>query len=215
MAFDHDEMPSNPVAQPPTRECGECRMCCKVLSVHERTEHGKPPVYVKADDTWEFHKPSGKWCQFVGGKGCTVYEDKPRCCTEFSCLWLIGVTGEEDRPDKSKVVMTAEQTPEHGNLIIVYESYPGVLTSKRRVREWIERSLNLEAIDGVAIIPSPGSPRRLLHKTRGVEHAIPMNEQWTPEQLTVDVDALDAQTEAKREADSPSIVKENESEGTT
>lgn len=53
------------------RECGDCRLCCKLLAVDEI---GKPPRM---------------WCEHsAAGVGCTIYEGRPAACRTFRCLWL-------------------------------------------------------------------------------------------------------------------------------
>lgn len=71
------------------RTCGECTLCCKLLAIPE------------------IQKAAGKWCAVCNiGKACTVYENRPRACRDFECLWLQGVGTDDMRPDKSKVVMS-------------------------------------------------------------------------------------------------------------
>lgn len=65
----------------PNRKCGECSLCCKVLRVNS------------------LDKPTGTWCQHAR-PGCAIYEDRPVECRAFSCLWLLGLFKDGDRPDK-------------------------------------------------------------------------------------------------------------------
>ncbi len=70
------------------RECGSCTLCCKLLHIPE------------------FDAPAGIWCsQCNPKKGCNIYGNHPKQCKEFQCLWTLGVDKEENRPDKSKMVM--------------------------------------------------------------------------------------------------------------
>jgi hypothetical protein len=69
------------------RECGKCNLCCKLLGVSE------------------IKKPSGQWCDHAQcGKGCAIYDNRPRSCHDFACLWLQGVWPEALKPNKTKVV---------------------------------------------------------------------------------------------------------------
>lgn len=55
-----------------TRTCGDCSLCCNLLGVPELA------------------KPVCKWCKHVKkGIGCGIYEDRPTCCREFSCDWIV------------------------------------------------------------------------------------------------------------------------------
>lgn len=70
------------------RSCGSCRLCCRVVAVIE------------------LGKPKGTWCEHAGPKGCGIYEERPKSCRDFACLWLWGFPGlePEDRPDRTRVV---------------------------------------------------------------------------------------------------------------
>lgn len=72
-------------------ECGECTICCEIVEVSGRN----------------FHKPAGTLCSYCKG-GCTIYgqEDRPVVCGAFQCAWLRGYGSEEDRPDKSNVMVS-------------------------------------------------------------------------------------------------------------
>jgi hypothetical protein len=37
----------------------------------------------------EISKPKNTWCTFCDSKiGCTIYEERPKECATFNCLWL-------------------------------------------------------------------------------------------------------------------------------
>jgi hypothetical protein len=77
-------------------DCGSCTACCRVYAI--------PTL----------DKPAGKWCQHCDiGKGCKVYDDRPKLCVDFKCLWLQSQDRDPDerqpldlRPDKCKVVFS-------------------------------------------------------------------------------------------------------------
>jgi len=57
------------------RKCGDCTLCCEGWITN--VAHGY--------EMWPGNK-----CQFVScGNGCTIYNDRPKSCEEFSCQWLI------------------------------------------------------------------------------------------------------------------------------
>lgn len=69
------------------RQCGECSLCCKLIEI---TEIGKP---------------ARQWCpDWDKGKGCTIYENRPDVCRNFSCLWLTGELPEKLSPRRTRVV---------------------------------------------------------------------------------------------------------------
>jgi hypothetical protein len=55
----------------------------------------------------ELEKKSGVACEHLveGSKGCSIYEDRPFSCREYSCLWKLGAFDGFDRPDRLGVVM--------------------------------------------------------------------------------------------------------------
>jgi Putative zinc- or iron-chelating domain len=54
------------------RQCGQCSLCCKLLSV---------PV---------LDKPGGQWCIYCKPQrnGCSIYDHRPDVCRTFACQWL-------------------------------------------------------------------------------------------------------------------------------
>jgi hypothetical protein len=77
--------------------CGSCTACCRVYAIPELS------------------KPAGKWCDHCAiGKGCKIYETRPKLCVDFKCLWLQSQErdnprerlGAELRPDRCKVVFS-------------------------------------------------------------------------------------------------------------
>jgi hypothetical protein len=76
----------------PTRKCGPCQLCCKLLPVKE------------------LQKGANQRCAHQRhGKGCAVYRDKavmPDSCQLWSCRWLLGLdTAELRRPDLARYVI--------------------------------------------------------------------------------------------------------------
>jgi hypothetical protein len=74
------------------RQCGDCSLCCKILGIPE------------------LEKPRNEWCPHVILKrGCQIYDKRPASCQNFHCLWLLDERlGDEWKPNKSKMVVTAE-----------------------------------------------------------------------------------------------------------
>jgi hypothetical protein len=72
------------------RTCGSCHMCCRVFPIPE------------AD------KLHTDWCAKLQiGKGCRIYERRPKPCRDFRCLWLLDESlGEEWRPDTAGFVLS-------------------------------------------------------------------------------------------------------------
>lgn len=74
------------------RVCGNCTLCCKILSINE------------------LKKPQGNWCENCNvGQGCRIYPDRPEECRHFFCGYLSWpMAGEHWFPAKSKMVIVSE-----------------------------------------------------------------------------------------------------------
>src|SRR5262245_37028912 len=87
----------------PTRHCGECTLCCKLLPVH-----GGPLINGIRMPS-DLDKPAGERCKYQRhGKGCTVYKSykMPTCCRVWNCRWLVNDdTQDQSRPDRSHLVI--------------------------------------------------------------------------------------------------------------
>lgn len=72
-----------------TRRCGDCQACCSILPVRE------------------LKKPANTRCTHQRfGKGCTIYERRPRSCVWWSCRWLVeDDTAGMRRPDRAGYVI--------------------------------------------------------------------------------------------------------------
>jgi hypothetical protein len=105
-------------------------MCCKLLGIGD-TFRGE-----------RFHKPAHTWCPHCAvGKGCKVYDERPKPCKEFECLWLTGVLRGENlppelRPDRCHVIF-APTTDETDIAVHVDFHRPDAWKSKI-VKSWIE-----------------------------------------------------------------------------
>jgi len=87
------------------RDCGECIACC---------------VYPSIDDP-ELKKDSMTHCPnltlpggatpgrvFMAGTkcgNCKIYPTRPKTCGNYTCAWLQGYGDEDDRPDKSLILV--------------------------------------------------------------------------------------------------------------
>ena len=76
----------------PAKQCGDCSLCCKGLEIPE------------------LNKPRDCWCpNFVRGRGCAIYADRPSSCRVFSCHWLLDLQlGPEWKPNRSKMILVRE-----------------------------------------------------------------------------------------------------------
>lgn len=75
-------------AETKSRSCGECTACCKVFEIKL------------------LNKRRGAWCTHCSiGRGCTIYETRPVPCQTYRCRWLQGHGSEDERPDKTRIVL--------------------------------------------------------------------------------------------------------------
>lgn len=77
-----------------SRSCGACEACCYVAEVKEGI----------------VNKPACQKCPFQGN-GCTIFgkPERPQVCIDFQCGWLRGVGDDQDRPDKSGIMVSVNQ----------------------------------------------------------------------------------------------------------
>lgn len=82
------------ILQPhPSRSCGDCCLCCKVMKVADLN----PP------------KLANVWCQHCAPSSllpCSVYSTRPESCRDFVCSWLAGIIPEPLKPNKTKCVLS-------------------------------------------------------------------------------------------------------------
>jgi hypothetical protein len=88
------------------RQCGGCTMCCKVLGVDAPPDFSKPP-----DTACAHCKP---------GRGCAIYDDRPKPCRNFVCHWLVDSSLDDQwYPAKSHIVISVSSRPEENAAFIV------------------------------------------------------------------------------------------------
>ncbi len=102
----------------PTRTCGGCTACCKTHPVEA------------------FGKLAGQRCQFQAHGKCRAYEVRPRSCRAFSCEWLKGYGTDEDRPDRTGIVLESVTDPSSGEKkeVCLWEATPGALSNRFAAR---------------------------------------------------------------------------------
>lgn len=79
------------------RQCGSCQVCC----------------YAKGIVTGEMRKPAWVTCDHQCASGCAIYDDgRPVDCIDYRCEWHAGLLAEEDRPDRSGILIDKDNMPE-------------------------------------------------------------------------------------------------------
>ncbi len=86
--------------------CGDCRECCVLLNIHELNKAAREP------------------CQHLCETGCTIYETRPKTCSDFECSWLISDWAGSLRPDLSGIMVAG-----FSDYLGLFEIREGCLTS--------------------------------------------------------------------------------------
>lgn len=113
----------------PERACGSCAMCCKVFKIAD------------------LNKPAGRWCVNArAGVGCVIYDERPRSCRTFECMWLSSPTlSDAWKPDRARFVVSFESG---GGLQVTCD--PAQPAAWRRepylsqIRRWAERGVEIQ-----------------------------------------------------------------------
>lgn len=130
------------------RTCGGCTACCKTHAVHE------------------LPKKAGVWCTHCDiGKGCKIYEGRPRGCADFQCGWLLGMWNEEDRPDKLKIVPSFIEVPHIGLTLCLFELTEGALQTA-----FVSKVTKIEVHSGRPICHVPLVGRNQLYLPQNIDH---------------------------------------------
>jgi len=100
------------------RPCGECSMCCKLLSIKKRTDGGL--------SDFPFDKPVNTWCKHcLPGHGCKLFDslELPNLCKQYRCLWKFAgddpALPEDCRPDKLHAIFQEDPHPDFPGQIVL------------------------------------------------------------------------------------------------
>ena len=102
-----------------SRECGECMACCIYYRVE--TPNWTKPAFVPCNKLVDIpdmqEEPTPGRYTSSSCQNCTIYDDpdKPSICDEFKCYWLLGHGDEEDRPDKSGIIVDRSKQIENAH----------------------------------------------------------------------------------------------------
>jgi len=75
------------------RPCGDCTACCdgNIIGTSYGNKFGN-------------HKA----CVFLVRKQCTIYPDRPSCCSSYQCAWTQNILPEWMKPNKCGVLVSVE-----------------------------------------------------------------------------------------------------------
>lgn len=123
----------------PTRSCGPCVECCRVIKVDDTGDGGGD------GDGDGFSKPADVMCAHCTTSGCGIYDTRFKVCRTFLCGWLADtreLLRDRDRPDRSRIIITAPgelcpPTLYNRRVLVAHECDP--MSSETTGRELIDR----------------------------------------------------------------------------
>lgn len=81
------------------RQCGSCYACCIYLGIEELNK-----------------RPSVTCTHLDGSLGpetrCSIYKTRPHACSRYKCAYLNGFGNDQDRPDKTGLLITSYLDPD-------------------------------------------------------------------------------------------------------
>ena len=137
-------------ASVPSKSCGACGMCCKVLHISE------------------LDKPAGSWCgHFRKGSGCGDYHGRPSACRGFECLWLTSERLDDAwRPDRAGFLMYPDRDGKRLNVVVD----PGKPVSWKREPYYARlKAMSRRAHDGYELLICIGERRIVMFPTEDVD----------------------------------------------
>lgn len=92
---------NNDVEEARVNDCGDCTFCCTAPAIED--------IVLSADEAKLIGgtKAACVTCKHANN-GCAIYEERPRVCREYMCLYVIGQC--DTRPDVSRVAWTLQPT---------------------------------------------------------------------------------------------------------
>lgn len=140
------------------RDCGDCTVCCTVLTV----------------DTPDFKKPAGTPCSKLTTQGCSIHAERPHICRTWFCAWRrVADMPDDARPDRSGLLASVNFVREPRNVLeavsINVRALPG--------SDAIDTAMARTVIDSlcerlVAVWYSDGSRKMLLHPENDVAQCV-------------------------------------------
>lgn len=158
----------------PERDCGDCTVCCSVLTVN----------------TPDFAKPAGVPCVHLMDGGCGIHATRPHICRTWFCAWRrLASLPDDARPDRSGLLVSLTFAREPQNC------FEGVAITVRALdgSDAIANGMARTVLDSVCdqLVPvwfSDGSRKMLMHPEDAVARLVLSGEQ-APDDLQEEVAA--------------------------
>lgn len=158
------------------RNCEGCTMCCILLPV---VEIQKPPKNMShlVQPVVTINKPPNIICDHceVGCEiGCKIYENRPKMCVDFQCLWILhDDMGEDLKPSNCNVIFEKIRHTEIYLALVHFE----------QLDAWQEKP----ARDYIQVLNDKGFPLIVTSYTRAPKTIFLPKEGWTEEQVKAEV----------------------------
>lgn len=136
------------------RACGDCTMCCNILTV----------------DTPDFQKPAGIRCTHLATHGCSIHAERPHICRTWFCAWRrIADMPEEARPDRSGILVSLDFVREPRNCFEGLSIMVRLLPKSEAIENGVARAILDSLCDRlVPVWFSDGAKKMLMHPENGV-----------------------------------------------
>lgn len=121
-------------------DCGGCTACCTVLGVKELRKSDYTP------------------CEHLCQQGCGVYDDRPKECQSYECLWFRSTPIPELRPDKLGVILELNHN-DLGTSVVVREVWQGA-SDGELAQQFINGAA--KAVQGFIYIVKPDQSRSVV-----------------------------------------------------
>jgi hypothetical protein len=104
------------------RSCKGCFVCCSAIPITDP----------KIGKGW--NEP----CKHLDSDGCGIYDERPEGCRVFSCLWKMGQTPLDRRPEESGIMLIPGTGVEdfQSPVFIAHEIWEGAATEEDNA-EWL------------------------------------------------------------------------------
>lgn len=136
------------------RTCGDCTVCCTVLTV----------------DTPDFKKPAGTPCANLTTDGCGIHPVRPHICRTWFCAWRrIVDMPDEARPDRSGILVSLDFVREPRNCFEGMSIMVRLLPGSEAIENGMAGAILDRLCDGlVPVWFTDGSKKMLMHPDNSV-----------------------------------------------
>lgn len=147
----------------PDRACGDCTVCCTVLTVNSP----------------DFAKPAGVPCRHLTTQGCGIHPVRPTICRTWFCAWRrVAELPDAARPDRSGLLVSMNFVDRPANLFEGVSILVRLLPGSDAIRSGLAaRLLDTLCAQLVPVWFSDGAEKMLMHPAADVAQLVLSGEQ--------------------------------------